>query len=148
VATLFFALSMILLGHFIAALLVYLNHRFIFHGKLGRLPLIKHYTKFHTMHHAHAYDSKMEDHILVPWWGQIIMTLAIMSTGFIFGIWFALGVLSFSFLYMYEHWAIHHWDKTSKASVHHRIHHLKHPFKNYSGIYPFIDDIFGTTVKE
>jgi sterol desaturase/sphingolipid hydroxylase (fatty acid hydroxylase superfamily) len=100
------------------------------------------------MHHAHAYDNKMNEHILVPWWGQIIMTSVILSTALLMGVWFAVGVMSFSALYMHRHWTIHNKDTTSRASVHHRIHHLRHPFSNYSGMYPFIDDIFGTTIDE
>ena len=122
------AMFMFLLGHFVAALLVYLNHRFIFHGKLGRLPIIKHYTKFHTMHHAHAYDDKMEDHMFVPWWGQLLITSAILSTSLIFGWWFAFGVLSLSLYYMYKHLAIHRWAVDSEIARHHKIHHLKNPF--------------------
>ena len=43
----------VVVGHLTGALVLYLNHRFIFHGKLGRFPILRSMRKLHTLHHRH-----------------------------------------------------------------------------------------------
>ena len=66
----FQGLFLLVLGHFTAAFLVYLNHRFVFHGKLGKIGPLKRVRKYHSLHHAHAWGEKMYYYILVPWWAS------------------------------------------------------------------------------
>jgi len=134
--------SLVILGHFFCALVVYFNHRFIFHGKLRRVPGLRYLAKLHGLHHAHAYDD-VDPHIFVPWWGKILIGLIFYFAATI-SIPFSIGMASFSLLYAYRHWAIHNTDFSSNFYRHHDLHHRKYPNKNFSGIYPFIDTIFGT----
>jgi len=134
---------LILAGHFLGALLIYLNHRFVFHTKLGNLPFLRMAKKLHAMHHAHAYDEERNAFIFIPWQIQIILANIIIVLGFFISWWFAAGVLSFALLYSYRHYSIHNHDNESKFFKHHDIHHKNIKY-NFSGIYPFIDYIFGT----
>jgi sterol desaturase/sphingolipid hydroxylase (fatty acid hydroxylase superfamily) len=97
------------------------------------------------MHHKHSYDDKKNEFILVPFKFQAALLL-ILSLLAIIDIYFVIGMLSFSLLYSYRHFAIHNNDNSSKFYIHHKIHHKKIKY-NFSGIYPFIDTIFGTTRK-
>jgi hypothetical protein len=132
------------IGHIFAALVVYFNHRYIFHGKLSRYPLLKQLTKLHALHHAHAYTEKEDEHIFAPWWARIAIGTFMILSGIILNWWFAFGLFSFSMVYAYRHWRIHHGDNVSRFSIHHRLHHKGNPHKNLSGVYPVIDYIFGT----
>ena len=137
----------ITVGHFFGALLVYLNHRFIFHTKLGNLPLLKNLKKLHAMHHAHAYNEQRNKYILVPFMWIIAIFIKIILIGVLINIWFAIGIGTFSLLYSYRHYAIHNNDKSSRFFRHHKMHHIN-PKYNFSGIYPFIDFIFRTGLGE
>ncbi len=136
----------IVVGHFVGAMILYLNHRFVFHGKLGRLPILSKIKKLHAMHHAHPDDIWMEEFIFVPIWARVIIASAVMAIGVFINAWIALGLVSFMILYSYRHYEIHTRDRSSKFYKHHSIHHAV-PTHNFSGMYPFIDDIFSTTLK-
>ena len=140
-----YILSTITLGHFFCALVVYLNHRFIFHTKLGDKFFFKKLKRLHAMHHKHSYDDKRNEFILVPFKFQIILFLIVALIAVI-NLYFAIGIISFSALYSYRHFAIHNDDNSSKFYIHHNIHHKNIKY-NFSGIYPFIDTIFGTSKK-
>lgn len=129
-------------GHMIAAFATYFNHRFVFHGPLSKLPFLKMTAKIHSLHHVYAYKD-YDPYILVPFWGKVIITSLIMLLA-VFDVWLMLGALSFSFLYMYRHWAIHNTDFYSKFHFHHEHHHRRNPYSNLSGVYPFVDRLFGT----
>lgn len=138
---LFFALLFIT-GHSLGALVVYLNHRFVLHGRLRRWPLLKKLARLHGLHHAHHND-KNDPYIFMPLWGKLslVFILVIIAT---LSLPLSLGISSFCLLYMYRHWAIHNTDTTSRFFRHHNLHHKKFPNKNFSGIYPVIDKIFNT----
>lgn len=137
---------LLILGHFFAALFVYLNHRFVFHGKLGNLPLLKKFTTYHTLHHAHPIGKKCRQHIFVPLWAKILFILMYSLVGYVFSGWFALGMVSFSGYYSINHLKIH--EKLLKThSYYHHIDHHGRPDNNFSGMYPFIDQIFGSYIE-
>jgi len=142
----FSAIFLIFAGHFLGALILYLNHRFVFHGKLGRLPVLSKIKRLHAMHHAHPDDIWMDEFIFVPVWARLIIATAVMAFGVFINAWVAIGVASFMLLYSYRHYEIHTRDRTSKFHNHHGVHHAISTH-NFSGIYPFIDDIFGTALK-
>ena len=133
-------------GHFFCALLVYLNHRFIFHTKIGDKPILKGLKKLHALHHKHSYDEKRNEFIFVPIKFQILFSSLIIAIGFI-SVPFAIGITSFAALYSYRHYAIHNNDKSSKFHEHHNTHHKNIKY-NFSGMYPFIDKIFKTELKK
>jgi len=138
-------LGLFITGHYIGALIVYLNHRFVFHGRLRRWPLLKGLARLHGLHHAHHSDD-FDRYIFVPMWGKLLLALSLFLVSLI-SLPLACGIGSFSLLYMHRHWAIHNGDNTSKFHKHHNMHHTTEPNKNYSGMYPFIDKIFGTYVE-
>tara|TARA_R110000824_G_scaffold218601_1_gene405318 strand:- start:698 stop:1150 length:453 start_codon:yes stop_codon:yes gene_type:complete len=139
----FFYVVLFSIGHIIAAIAVYLNHRFVFHGKLGRLPILRNTRKLHLKHHAHAYDDVRNEYF-EPLWVKVGFYLFISLVGTLFSWAFALGLFSFGLLYSYRHKNIHNADTSSYFSIHHRYHHVVDPRYNYSGIYPSIDYLFGT----
>ena len=126
---------------------MYLNHRFVFHGKLGRLPLLKKTRKLHIKHHLHAYDYERNYHF-EPLWFKILFYCFFTALGFFVNWPFALGLLSFALVYSYRHRSIHNNDKTSHFSTHHYYHHKLDSRKNFSGVYPVMDYIFGTSAEE
>jgi len=136
-------LLVFLIGHYIAALGVYLNHRFLFHGRLGKLPILKYFKRLHANHHKHAYDSQRND-FFEPWWVKAVFIAIILTSSMVIGIAFPLGVLSFGLIYAYRHKRIHNRDRTSHFALYHYYHHSVDLRTNYSGVYPFIDHLFGT----
>jgi hypothetical protein len=133
------------LGHFTSVLAVYLNHRFVFHGRLGRLPILRKFRKLHIKHHLCAYNDDKEEYFEPPW-VKVVFFILVVIVGFISAP-FSLGLLSFGALYAYRHKRIHSVDKTSKFSLHHAYHHKVDSRVNYSGVYPIIDYFFGTNRK-
>lgn len=139
---LFAFLFFFVLGHLLSALFLYSAHRFVFHGKLRRWPVLKRLARLHGLHHAHI-DKELDKFIFVPWWVSILLILTVVLFGCIHpGL--GLGIASFAALYAHRHWAIHHHDFSSKFHLHHDYHHREDVLKNLSGVYPFIDKIFGT----
>ena len=135
-------LFLLVLGHFTAAFLVYLNHRFVFHGKLGKIGPLKHIRKYHSLHHAHAWGNKMYYYILVPWWARILF-LGIYAAISLVSVAFAVGLATFSAYYAYNHYAIHKKSHRGHSFYHHSLHHSDAKV-NFSGMYPFIDRLFST----
>jgi len=137
---------LMILGFFISSLLFYFNHRFVAHGRLGRLPLLCHMRKLHLIHHANDYNSKRNDYLLLPFWSKILFFIAFGLISFLsFPI--AVGCLSYVFYYEWKHYQIHNGDKSSKCYHHHYAHHRKSAKYNFSGTMPIIDRIFGTELK-
>ena len=130
---------LLIAGHIFGALLFYSVHRFIFHGKLGRTKLLSPIRMIHTRHHA-APESL--ENSLFPAWSIALIAISIVTLGFL-NIYFMIGLCSFFPVYSYRHKKAHngsdaHWAK------HHMHHHNKNPQKNFGGIYPVLDILFGT----
>jgi len=142
-----FYLFYFVLGHILAAFAIYLNHRFVFHGKLGKLPFFKFTKRLHALHHAHAYTEDRNDYF-EPLWLKIVFLALLFVVGLVINASFALGLTSFIALYAFRHERIHNDDKTSRFSLHHRHHHTVNVKCNYSGVYPIIDYIFGTAASQ
>lgn len=140
------SLLLFILGHIVSSLLVYFNHRIIFHGKLGKLPILRDLRKLHMEHHRHAYDDERNKHF-EPAWVTILLFAIMGAIGIFINTPFALGMVSFAALYAYRHKRIHNEDKDSVFSIHHRHHHKRNARKNFSGVYPAIDRVFGTYEK-
>ena len=119
----------------------------MFHGRLGRLPLLRKIRKLHIKHHLHAYDCERNYHF-EPLWFKVLFYYFFAALGFFVNWPFALGLLSFTLLYAYRHKSIHNKDKTSRFSTHHYYHHRYDTRKNFSGVYPVIDNIFGTAAEQ
>ena len=126
-------------GHFFAALLFYFFHRAIFHGPLGKWPVLKRWAAIHTAHHGNPEDPGA---FFFPWWANLAIwalagLLMLAAPGF------GLGMFSFFALYAYRHRQAH-LGSSSTWARHHQSHHFAAPRANFSGTYPFIDKIFGT----
>jgi sterol desaturase/sphingolipid hydroxylase (fatty acid hydroxylase superfamily) len=119
----------------------------VFHGRLGKLPLLKELRKLHNLHHAHAYDEKRNKYF-EPLWFKIAFFSFLFLFGSFVNLAFTLGLLSFGLLYAYRHKRIHNEDETSYFSKHHYYHHGVDLRTNYSGVYPVIDYIFGTSATQ
>lgn len=126
-------------GHFFGALLFYSVHRFIFHGKLGRTKILSPIRKIHTRHHA---NPQSLEKALFPGWSRLIILISIATLGFI-NLPFAIGLCSFFPVYSYRHRKAHNGVDANWAR-HHMHHHKKNPQKNFGGIYPIMDVLFGT----
>lgn len=138
--TLNFALFL-LVGHFFGAYMFYFFHRYIFHGSLGKYPVLKQWRRIHTQHHGSPEDPGA---FFFPWWANLSIwlfagLLSLVSIGF------SLGLISFFIFYAFKHRAAHLGAKTFSGK-HHRYHHYGKPSANFSGAYPFIDKLFGTYV--
>ena len=135
----FFTLAMIVFGHFLGAYIFYFFHRHIFHGKLGKLPLLKSWKKIHSLHHA---DPKDPGNFFFPMWANILIWS--IAGGLALINWpIALGIFSFFPVYSYRHRRAHE-GINSRWAHHHMSHHLSMPKANFSGTYPILDKIFGT----
>ena len=130
-------------GHFCGAIGFYLNHRFIMHGKLGKVSFLKKIKRLHAIHHAHPYDGLRNKHLIIPIWGKLLIAIMIACLSYL-NFKFALGVLSFFILYGYRHYRIHNQDSKSHFYQHHYYHHTFDSTSNYSGVYPGIDLLFRT----
>jgi sterol desaturase/sphingolipid hydroxylase (fatty acid hydroxylase superfamily) len=132
-------LLMIAVGHLAGAYSFYFFHRHIFHGKLGKLPILKSWKRIHTNHHA---DPKDPGNFFFPMWANIIIWT--FSASLIFINWpFAAGLFSFFILYAYRHRKAHEGTQ-SRWAHHHMSHHNSYPKANFSGTYPFLDKVLGT----
>lgn len=140
------ALILIMCGHLLAAFLVYLNHRFVFHGKLGKLPLLRHLRRKHTLHHAHAHGKNMKKHIFAPLWARCVFLVIYGIVGIFISIPFMIGLVSFSLYYAHNRLKIHTQTSGTHSYWHHRHHH-RHPNTNFSGMYPTMDKVFSTYIE-
>ena len=115
------ALLFFMIGHFFGAYMFYFFHRYIFHGSLGKYPLLKQWRLIHTKHHRNPNDPGS---FFFPWWANLaIWTLA---AGLLFVIpYFAVGLGSFFGYYAYMHRAAHVGADT-RSGRHHRSHHHLH----------------------
>lgn len=132
-------ISLLVIGHIFGALLFYFTHRFIFHGSIGKLPVLRRLRRIHTLHHARP---DLLERAFFPWWAKILIATTMLLVGLI-SLPFAIGVCSFFPVYTYRHWKAHNGSDAYWAR-HHMHHHLKRPNANFGGIYPIIDTIFGT----
>ena len=135
-----------LFGYAMAALAWYLNHRFVFHGKLGKLPILKEFKSLHTIHHRKAYATDRNEYILIPAWGHTL--LLCISAPVLYLSWAMwLGCVCFAVVYGLRHYRMHNGDTDSAYGRHHFLHHTTHPMHNFSGVHPIIDKIFKTDVR-
>ena len=133
------ALLLFAVGHFYGAYMFYFFHRYIFHGPLGRYPLLRQWRAIHANHHRNPNDPGT---FFFPWW--VNLTIWALAAGLFFvAPAFSLGLVSFFAYYAYRHRAAHVGANT-RSGRHHRSHHYGKPSANFSGAYPFIDRIFGT----
>jgi len=133
------ALFLLVMGHFFGAYMFYFFHRHIFHGSLGKYPLLSRWKSIHTRHHRRPDDPGT---FFFPWWANLLIwTLA--AGLFLVTPAFALGLASFFAYYAYRHRSAHVGADT-RSGVHHRSHHYGNPRANFSGAYPFVDRVFGT----
>lgn len=130
-------------GFFFTSLMFYLNHRFVGHGPLGKLPVLRHIRRLHMVHHKNDYNDKRNDHLLLPPWAKLLFWIAFLMISIV-SVPFAIGFLAYAVYYELQHYKMHNDNKTGTCSRHHFIHHRKSARHNFSGTMPFIDKIFGT----
>ena len=130
---------LLIAGHCLGSLIFYCTHRFIFHGNLGKLPILKMLRKIHTIHHANPHDLEKA---FFPSWSKPIIGAVMIGVG-ILNLPLAIGVCSFFPVYAYRHWKAHNGSDAHWAR-HHMSHHLENPRANFGGIYPIVDVIFRT----
>jgi hypothetical protein len=135
-------LTWMLIGHVIAATILYFNHRFVFHGRLGLLPLFKDIKKLHTLHHLHSFSDKVIESMNTPLWGRLLLGSFFIGAAVIITPAFGFGMLSFAGVYAYRH-KLSHTGDTSYFALHH-LHHHKNANVNFAGVYPIFDKIFLT----
>ena len=133
------ALLFLVSGHLAGTYLFYFFHRHIFHGSLGRYPVLSQLRAIHTRHHSRPDDP---DTYLFPWWANLIIWSSLSSL-FLIAPMFSIGIASFFMYYAYRHRSAH-TGKDTKAARHHKSHHYKNPAANFSGAHPFVDRVFGT----
>jgi len=143
----FFELVLFIFAFFITSIMFYLNHRFVGHGPLGKLPLLRHIKRLHLIHHRNDYNDKRNEYLLLPFWAKVCFGGLFISLWFI-SFPFAVGYIGYVFYYGWQHYKIHNHDKDSRCSEHHYIHHRKSIKHNFSGTMPFIDKIFRTYYRE
>ena len=133
------ALLLFGVGHFFGAYMFYFFHRYIFHGPLGKYPILRSWRARHTEHHRRPADP---GRFFFPWW--VNLTIWALAAGvFFISHSLGLGLATFFAYYAYRHQAAHAGSDT-RSGRHHRSHHYGRPNANFSGAYPFIDRIFGT----
>lgn len=133
------ALLIIMLGHLIGAYIFYFFHRHIFHGRLGRLPVLRSMKKIHTLHHA---DPSDPGNFFFPMWANVLIWSFTGALMFL-SLPLALGIFSFFPVYSLRHRRAHE-GSTATWAIHHMSHHMSKPMANFSGTYPFLDKVFGT----
>ena len=129
----------ITVGHLAGAYMFYFFHRYIFHGHLGKYPILRQWKAIHTKHHRNPKDPGS---LFFPWWANIAIWSFTASLLFVVP-YFSLGMLSFFCLYSYRH-RVAHLGSNTRSAKHHMSHHHEHVLANFSGTYPFIDRLFGT----
>ena len=132
-------IPLIIIGHISGGLAFYFTHRFVFHGRLGKLPILRKIRTIHIKHHA---KPESLERAIFPLWSKILIAFFMVAIGFI-NLPFTLGVCSFFPVYSHRHWKAHNGSNAYWAK-HHMYHHLKDPQSNFGGIYPILDRVFGT----
>jgi len=133
------ALLLFGVGHFFGAYMFYFFHRYIFHGSLGKYPLLRQWSSIHIRHHKRPDDPGT---FFFPWWANLLIWSLAIGLFFVTPV-FAIGLASFFAYYAYRHRAAHMGADT-RSGRHHRSHHRGKPSANFSGAYPFIDRLLGT----
>jgi sterol desaturase/sphingolipid hydroxylase (fatty acid hydroxylase superfamily) len=133
------ALLLFGVGHFSGAYMFYFFHRYIFHGPLGKYPILRRWKYIHVMHHRRPSDPGS---FFFPWWANLAIW-ALAAVLFFVAPAFSVGLASFFGYYAYRHRAAHIGADT-RSGRHHRSHHYGKPTANFSGAYPFVDRVFGT----
>jgi sterol desaturase/sphingolipid hydroxylase (fatty acid hydroxylase superfamily) len=136
--------AFLLLGHFLAALLLYLNHRFIFHGQLGNTKILRPWRKVHTLHHKYDYVKQWRKFALIPWWGWISLSAVCCIIGYYTNIFFGIGLFSYLLSYEITHYYLHKYPTKNYLNEFHHFHHRKSAKKNFATFWTFFDRIFGT----
>ena len=131
-------------GHFFSALLLYLNHRFIFHSKLGNTRLLRGWKKVHTIHHKHDYGPDWKKYLFIPAWAWVGLIGIAVLIGLVSNAFFALGMFSYMVLYEIVHYKLHKNPAKNSLSSFHYWHHRKDSQSNFASVYMFIDKIFKT----
>jgi len=126
-------------GHLSGGLLFYFFHRCIFHGPLGKYPVLKHWKSVHTAHHANPEDPGS---FFFPWWVNVLIWATAAGVTWL-SLPLGLGLFSFFGIYSYRHRSAH-MDADTHWARHHMTHHHTAPRANFSGTYPFIDRVFGS----
>ncbi len=126
-------------GHVIGALSFYFFHRFIFHGTLGKLPVLRSWKAQHTAHHASPEDP---GHFFFPAWANAIIWVGTAAMAWVVPA-FGLGLFSFFGVYAYRHRKAH-LGTQSRWAHHHMSHHFANPRANFSGTYPIFDMFLGS----
>jgi len=132
-------LLLLIAGHLFGAYMFYFFHRYIFHGHLGRYPLLRQWREIHTNHHRRPKDPGT---FFFPWWANLTIWI-FAGCLFLATPPFAIGMASFFVYYAYRHRAAHMGADTVSGR-HHRSHHHGKQTANFSGAYPFVDKLFGT----
>lgn len=139
-------LILFVFGHLLMSLFFYCNHRFIFHGKLGKLPLLRSWRRVHTNHHRDYFGSDKKKAVgLLPIWGWGLFIAACFSFGFL-NPWLAAGLFSYVITYEIAHSMAHLDPKRFRWTWMHHLHHHKNVKKNFASIYVFWDKMFRTDV--
>ena len=163
-----FEILLFVTGYIATTFAYYINHRFIFHGKLppwtpGQIKkLHRWYSGFHLRHHLNAFPkngltTNVEEHLHVPIYAKIIACLMLLGISF-FSTGLAGGVLTFFIVYGIRHGTIHGINVVGFKPVpeysyyykHHMSHHTKGNWTkyNFSGVHPYVDKIFKTYSSE
>tara|TARA_R110000824_G_scaffold99152_4_gene236278 strand:- start:77 stop:520 length:444 start_codon:yes stop_codon:yes gene_type:complete len=135
-------------GHFLAALLFYVNHRFIFHTKFGNKKYIRGWKRVHTLHHKHDYKQGWQRYATIPWQGWVGFIIIAALIGYGSNFYFGIGLLSYVIAYEVVHYLIHKNPQSAYLAKFHWNHHRKDPHANFATIYTFLDKIFGTYEKK
>lgn len=127
-------------GHIFSVFMLYFNHRFILHGFLGKMKLLKRARYLHALHHKNAYTER--ESIRTPI--SITVILAVMICIVMkLQIFCGLGIASAWLYYEVMHNWLHGGGRFTKLGRLHETHHRR-PHKNFSGIHPWLDVLFGT----
>jgi len=134
-----------MLAHFVTAFLFYLNHRFVFHGKMKKSGLLASWKMVHTRHHRVDYGPNFKKYAMIPWWGWLAIVAVCYAIGIYTNSYVGGGVFSYFLAYEVRHYRLHKTPiGTDRLSRFHYYHHRKDARKNYATIWTFIDRVFGT----
>lgn len=138
-----FNIFLVVLGHFAVAFAVYFTHRFIYHGKLGDLFIFRNVKEYHRLHHLYSEHWKGDLYVSSPFLSRFCFYISYLLVFFLVSKPFAIGMLTFSLYYVINHYKIHKAQHELHSYWHHTRHH-KNQKKNFSGMWPFFDRLFGS----
>lgn len=152
------------IGYVATTLAYYINHRFIFHGRLPiwvpRIIRRTHqwYSGFHMRHHIFAFPEEtsveeVKEYLTIPTLAKLLMLSGLIITSYV-SAGLALGIATFFIMYGIRHGRIHGMyvpgfkpiDKNSIHYQHHMLHHSRGNWSkfNFSGVHPWVDKLFKT----